>query len=440
MRAAVAPAPDLVSRRSVRSSVIPASANRDGRCAGLPSIRRLAGARAPMIELPASAGGRGHQSSRPTSASASASSDGQRLGTGASSSSARPSSESPWRGGRSRSSSSAAALSAIAPSRCQAAGAQRVAAHLGLDGGEEPEFGDEALVVGGQLAADARREGVADELSLQQPRGRAPPPLALAGTTGRRSWPPAARPPRRSRGCWPTSRGCGTRRGTAGASGSAARRARRARTGRPTPGQSSSRRRIQARLIRRMPSSMPLVQWTPDRNGFSSPPGAELVGDPVGVPLVMAEEPGGGQQREVLQAGDLPDLLDVAGLLLRAVIDAEGVAVGSGPAAGHRIAEPVGPHHVGPDDAQDLPLAPQQPVRGLEDGLPGLRGHPRGGARRQDGGEPRRSPGGAAAAAASCSRLTCRRDQAARSDLVTGAPGHLGRRHPGRPAGVPAEP
>ncbi len=137
-----------------------------------------------------------------------------------------------------------------------------------------------------------------------------------------------------------------------------------------------------------MPSSMPLVQWMPDRNGFSSPPGAQLVGDPVGVPLVAGEEPGRGQQREVLQAGDLPDLLDVADLLLRAVIDAEGVAVRSGPAAGHRIAEPVGPLQVGPDDAQDLPLTAQQPVRGLENGLPGLLGHPRGGARRQDRGEP----------------------------------------------------
>ncbi len=36
-----------------------------------------------------------------------------------------------------------------------------------------------------------------------------------------------------------------------------------------TGGQSSSRRRIQAKLIRRMPISMPLVQCTPDRNGLS---------------------------------------------------------------------------------------------------------------------------------------------------------------------------
>ena len=37
-----------------------------------------------------------------------------------------------------------------------------------------------------------------------------------------------------------------------------------------TPGHPFSRRRIQAKLIRRMPSSIPLVQLTPDRNGLDS--------------------------------------------------------------------------------------------------------------------------------------------------------------------------
>ena len=96
---------------------------------------------------------------------------------------------------------------------------------------------------------------------------------------------------------------------------------------------------------------MPLVQCTPDRNGFSRHQERELVGHPARVPLVAAQRPGRGQQREVLQAGDLPDLLDVADLLLGAVIDPEGIAVRGGPATGHGIAEPVGPHHVGPDDA-----------------------------------------------------------------------------------------
>ena len=60
----------------VRSSVIPASAKREGRWLGLPSIWRLLPARAPTIGLTALAGVRGHQSCRPTSASARASMDG----------------------------------------------------------------------------------------------------------------------------------------------------------------------------------------------------------------------------------------------------------------------------------------------------------------------------------------------------------------------------
>ena len=63
------------------------------------------------------------------------------------------------------------------------------------------------------------------------------------------------------------------------------------------------------------------------QEGVLPPPGAQLVGDPARVSLVMAEEPGRGQQREVLQPGELPYLLDVADLLLGAVIDAERVAV-----------------------------------------------------------------------------------------------------------------
>ena len=217
-------------------------------------------------------------------------------------------------------------------------------------------------------------------------RGLAPPALALRETTGRRSWPRAARRPRRSRGCWPTSPGWGTRRGTAGASGSAGPRARRRSNRSATPGQSSSRRRIQARLISRMPSSMPLVQCTPDRKGFSRHQERSWSATRSRVRLVAGEEPGRGQQREVLQPGDLPDLLDVAGLLLRAVVDPEGVAVRIGPAPGHRIAEPVGLDQVGPVDAQHLPFTLQQPVRGRRARPPGPPRHLRGGARRQHGG------------------------------------------------------
>ena len=39
---------------------------------------------------------------------------------------------------------------------------------------------------------------------------------------------------------------------------------------RPGPGQPSSSRRIHTQDSSRMPSSMPLVQWTPDRNGLAA--------------------------------------------------------------------------------------------------------------------------------------------------------------------------
>ena len=90
-----------------------------------------------------------------------------------------------------------------------------------------------------------------------------------------------------------------------------------------TPGQSSRSRRIQARLIRRMPISMPLVQCTPDRKGFSRHQERSWSATRSAYASIVAEEPGRGQQREVLQPGDLPDLLDVADLLLGSLVDPE---------------------------------------------------------------------------------------------------------------------
>ena len=69
-----------------------------------------------------------------------------------------------------------------------------------------------------------------------------------------------------------------------------------------TPGQLSSRRRIQARLISRVPTSIPLVQCTPDRKGFSRYQDRSWPADPARVRLIASEKPGRGQQREVLQA------------------------------------------------------------------------------------------------------------------------------------------
>ena len=139
---------------------------------------------------------------------------------------------------------------------------------LGLHGREKPEFGDEALVVRGELTADAGREGIADQLALEQPRRVPPPAVAL-------------REPREGAAGHELPGGLGDHV-IVGRGAPAAERGqvllvpadlphgeRVALEQVATPGQSSSRRRIQARLIRRTPSSMPLVQCTPDRNGFS---------------------------------------------------------------------------------------------------------------------------------------------------------------------------
>src|SRR5215472_13041512 len=58
--------------------------------------------------------------------------------------------------------------------------AQRVAAGLGLSGGEESELRDETLVARGELAADARGESVADQLTFEEIAGPPAPALALA--------------------------------------------------------------------------------------------------------------------------------------------------------------------------------------------------------------------------------------------------------------------
>ena len=97
----------------------------------------------------------------------------------------------------------------------------------------------------------------------------------------------------------------------------------------------------------------------PGQEGILLPPGAEMIGHPGGVLVVTSQQPGGRQHREMLHARDFPDLLHVAALLFRAVVDPEGVTAGIGPAASHRVAEPVGLDHVRPYDAQNLPLASQ---------------------------------------------------------------------------------
>ena len=225
-----------------------------------------------------------------------------------------------------------AASQVASPSGCPAASAS--------DGGHEPELGDEAVVVGGQLAVDAAGEGVGGQLPFAARGGRvAAPPLALGEPregAGRR---PAGRRPRRS--TWLLADEPRLRKAARYSlvPPDLAQRPRGCpRTGRPTPGQSSSSRRTHAQLISRTPSSIPLVQWTPERNGFAAHHDRSCAVDDLGVPVVAGQPPGGGQHRQVVVARELPDRLDVARDGLVAVVDAEGERVLRCAPPGDRVA------------------------------------------------------------------------------------------------------
>ena len=86
------------------------------------------------------------------------------------------------------------------------------------------------------------------------------------------------------------------------------------------------------------------------------PPRPQLVGDCLGVALVAGEPPRGGEHGQVVVPGHLPDLLDVAGDRLVAVVDAEREDVASGarrPVTGSR--NQSGSAHVRADDAEHGP-------------------------------------------------------------------------------------
>ena len=141
----------------------------------------------------------------------------------------------------------------------------------------------------------------------------------------------------------------------------------------PTPGQSSSSRRIHTQLVSRTPSSIPLVQWMPDRNGFARPPRAELGRNDDRRTGRRREPPRGGEHREVVVAGELPHRLDVARDRLVAVVDAGTPAAVWGAPAGDRVEEPVRVHDVGSRGAEHLPVTGEQPVGGGDEPARGLR-------------------------------------------------------------------
>ena len=164
----------------VRSSVTPASANRDGRWPGLPSTWRLAPARAPTMTLPASAGGRGHQSRRPTSASASASSDGQRLAAGGVEQQ-RPALVGITLAGRAQPLVQQGRRAVRHRAQPVPDGlAQRMTARLGLDRGERTRARRRSTDSPRQARGRCPTGRCYGSAPFQQARGPAPPPLALA--------------------------------------------------------------------------------------------------------------------------------------------------------------------------------------------------------------------------------------------------------------------
>ena len=96
---------------------------------------------------------------------------------------------------------------------------------LGLHGGDEAELGDEAVVVGGELAVDAAREGVGGQLALERRAVASRRQRVALGEPGKGA---GRREPTGRLGddvvVGRRARGCGRPRGTPGASGSGAAR------------------------------------------------------------------------------------------------------------------------------------------------------------------------------------------------------------------------
>ena len=111
---------------------------------------------------------------------------------------------------------------------------------------------------------------------------------------------------------------------------------------------------------------------------------------PLGVTLVARQGVGGSQNREVVHAGELPHLLDVARDVLGPVVDPEAVVTLRRPPTGHGVEEPVRILHVLAHDAQDLEAAGEDLVPRRQDAPTGLDRNPGEDARGQGGLEPGR--------------------------------------------------
>ena len=199
-------------RRGCATTRCPRPANTERRAGGRPGIdARAASAPTDRAEHGRLVGG--HQAPRPKIAAPSASSDAHGPSAGG---------VEQQRGPRRRRPGAAAAAGVHDAAAASVMAAQPLprfvvegcTGRVGFDRGRVRQLRDEAVVLRREFAVDAARERVALQLVLQVSRGVRRATCRSPGTTGTRQRRRAGRPLPRSRGCSPTSRGCGTRRGS----------------------------------------------------------------------------------------------------------------------------------------------------------------------------------------------------------------------------------
>jgi hypothetical protein len=244
-----------------------------------------------------------------------------------------------------------------------------VAGRPGLGQRDQGELGDEAVVVAGLLAVQPVRTGVADQVPTEARRRQLTPRVALVEprhAAGRHEQPDVL--------------GHGV----------------------VVPGRALAVERRQVLLVPpKLAAAVlvvleqvlhlgPLVEKPPDPHPGDQayaeldpagpvdageqrvlrPPRAELAVDRLGVLLVAGEPVRRRELGQVVVSRELPDLLDVAGHRLVPLVDREREHVAGRPPAGHRIEEPVGFGKVWPDDAEQGPVAGEDPVTGRLNGRP----------------------------------------------------------------------
>ena len=285
-----------------------------------------------------------------------------------------------WRRGwrRRRRGSGRAATRVASASGCPAASASTRA--------DEAELGDEAVVVGGELAVDAAREGVGGELALQARGTRRGASPRSPRTTGRRRPPRAVRPPRRSRGCSPTSP--------------------RLRNAARCSWCQRSWARASRVVLEEVGDARPVVEQPADPHPARQPD-AEL--DPArpvdaGQERVRAATTSAAGPRRPRRSGRRCVSHQAAArtvrwwwresshtdLTLPVTVSSRwsmrnASAASGARRAGDRVAEPVGVHDVGSRRAEHLPVAGEQPVGGGDDPTRGLGRHLRPGLRARPG-------------------------------------------------------